>query len=172
MSLSIIDPASQAANPHQNASFWLDVSDKLIKFVALLIGGAWTWMNFKRSRTYAKKLDLQLAGTVFQRESLFVEITATIKNAGASRHSVQQRGTTCEILAVRPDLTEVPIRLLTVFEFENWIEPGESISDLVHYRIDLPPDEIIWLRVNLRIVSEELEWNRSCLIRIDQTVLP
>jgi hypothetical protein len=55
---------------HQNASFWLDVIDKFIKFLALLVGGAWTWLNFKRSRTYAKKLDLQLVGAVFRKQNL------------------------------------------------------------------------------------------------------
>jgi hypothetical protein len=151
---------------HATAKFWLDVVDEIIKASAVFVGAAWTWMNYRRSRTYARKLELQLSGSTFRKHGLYIEITAGLKNLGASRHPVQQEGTTCEILAIAPDLSEIPVRLIPVFELENWIEPGESISDLIQYRIELPPDSIVWLRVNLRIVSKELEWNTSRLIQV------
>src|SRR5271168_3492517 len=99
------------AQPHATARFWLDVIDEVIKAIAVLVGAAWTWMNYRRSRTYAKKLELQLSGSSFRREGLYVEINAGLKNLGASRHRPQQEGTTCELIAIGTDLSEISGRL-------------------------------------------------------------
>lgn len=71
------DPA-MLLSPH--VSFWLDVADKLIKFAAVCLGGVWTWWNFHKSRTYAQKLELQIAGHVFHQGSLYVDVLATLRN--------------------------------------------------------------------------------------------
>jgi hypothetical protein len=46
-----------SSDVHPYASFWLDVADKAIKFVAVLVGASWTWINYKRSRRYKRKLE-------------------------------------------------------------------------------------------------------------------
>ncbi len=161
---------ASASEAHPIASFWLDVADKGIKFFAVLIGAAWTWMNYKRSRVYAKKLELQLSGSIVLKEHLYVEVIAGLKNLAASKHAVQQEGTRCEILAVMKDMEERRVRLYPVFELHEWIEPGETIDDLIQCQILIPPQDIVWIRINLRVVSGKVEWNTSCLIKVDETV--
>jgi hypothetical protein len=39
---------------HAGTSFVLDIVDKAIKFVAVLIGGLWTWWNYRKGRTTNK----------------------------------------------------------------------------------------------------------------------
>jgi hypothetical protein len=78
---------------HPIASFLLDVADKAIKLSAVAIGGLWTWWNFRKSRTYEQRLELEVIGAVFVKESLYGDAKVTLKNIGATKHSVQHIGT-------------------------------------------------------------------------------
>jgi hypothetical protein len=152
---------------HPIAAFWLDVADKLLKALAVFVAAAWTWMNFRRSRTYAEKLDLQLAGDVFFSKGLYVDVTVTLTNLGAAKHFLKPEGTSCEMLLVHSDLQEESVRIFPVFKLHTQIEPGESIGDHVLWRIPTPPADCIWLKVNLRVVSGSVEWNRTLVVRLD-----
>ena len=152
---------------HPNLSIALDIADKLIKLAAVLIGGAWTWWNYRKSRTYEQKLDLQISGTVFlHKGTLYGDVSAIAGNIGASNHSVQQAGTYCELSVVRDDLTESPVRLFDAFRSQDKIEPGESIDETHYWRIDQPIDKLLWVKLSLAVVSNGVEWRTSCLIRI------
>jgi hypothetical protein len=157
------------ASTHETARFWLDVADKLLKAIAVLVAAAWTWMNYHRSRTYAQKLDLQLTGNVFFKKSLFIDITIIVANLGASRHQLQPEGSLCDLILVREDLSAESVRIFfPIFPLHTQIEPGESISDRILWRIDSLPADVVWLKVNLRIVSRSVEWNRTLVLRIDE----
>ena len=155
------------SGPHSGASFWLDVVDRVIKFLALLVGAAWTWMHYQRSRTYAKKLELELEGSVFFKDGLYLETVLRLKNLGAARHPLERRGTLCSIWAVMQDLSEVPMASETVFEQDNWIEPGESVDDSKVFRIEFPYESVVWFKVGLRVVSGSGEWNLTRHIRVE-----
>jgi hypothetical protein len=156
----MFDPA---ANPHPELSFALDVADKAIKLLAVLLGVVWTWWNYKKSRTYAQKLDLQIAGAVFLKDGLCVEVMLGLKNLGSSRHLVQQRGSSCIITAIFDDMSERTVRTFAVFTGQDRIEPGETIIDPLAWWLSLDPRKIVWLKVHLRVVSGSVEW----LIRVD-----
>lgn len=153
--------------PSPTATFILDIVDKSIKFLALCIGGLWTFWNFRKSRTYEQKLDLQLNPVIFLRSgSLYVDITASLKNLGSTKHSLQSEGTSCELLLVRSDLSEQSIRIFPVFSMHNKAEPGETISDRLLWKIAALPEDIVWARINLRVVSGEIEWDTTSVARI------
>ncbi len=155
--------------PHETARFWLDVADKLLKAIAVIVAASWTWMNYRRSRTYAQKLDLQLTGDVFFKTDLFIDIAAVVVNLGAARHLLQPAATTCDIILVHADLFEESVRIFPVFSLHDQIEPGESISDHVLWRIESLPPDVVWLKINLRLVSGKIEWNRTLMVRIDDS---
>lgn len=155
---------------HPNASFWLDLADRIMKFLALLVGSAWTWMHYRRSRTYAQKLELQVDGSVFFKGALYVETTLGIKNLGAARHPVRHEGTSCTLWAIGKDLSELRIYTFDVFERDEWIEPGESIHDSKQYFVDLPSENIIWLKIEVRVISKLAEWNAVRLVRIEPNI--
>jgi len=159
--------ASAANGSHGSAAFWLDVADRVIKFLALLVGAAWTWMHYTRSRTYAKKLELDLEGTVFSRNGLYLETVLKLKNLGAARHELEVSGTTCRVWAVMRDIREIPLLVVPVFEMDRSIEPGESIDYSKVFGIELPDEEIVWLKVSLRVESEDREWNLTRFIRVE-----
>jgi hypothetical protein len=151
---------------HPVAAFWLDVSDKMIKLLAVLVAGAWTWMHYSRGRTYAKKLELQISGSVFLKRNLYLEISTGLKNLGASKYTVQRHGSVCEIVAIMADLSEIPVDIFSPFERHDRIEPGESIGDSRQCLVNLRPEDIVWIQVNLRVISEKTEWNSSYLVKV------
>ena len=116
---------------HPLASFWLDVVDKVVKLAAVCLGGIWTYWNYRKSRTYEQKLELQLAVSLLAEESLYVELTVGLKNLGGTTHQVQQVGSSCEVFAITRDLEEIPVRVMPIFSSEDRIEPGESIGDVL-----------------------------------------
>jgi hypothetical protein len=160
----VLDPA---ATPHPTLSFALDVADKVIKLLAVLLGGIWTYWNYKKSRTYAQKMELQMSGSIFSRGDAYVEIAVSLKNLGAAKHSVQQQGTYCEIAAVFADLTVQSINLSPIFARDEYIEPGETIHDRVLTVLPLDATNIVWIRADMRVVSGRVEWRQSHLLRVE-----
>jgi hypothetical protein len=152
---------------HPTLTFALDLADKLIKLAAVALGGVWTWWNYRKSRTYAQKLDLQLTGDVFFKDGLYVNVAIVLKNLGAAKHLLQSEGTSCEIVAIRKDLSKEEIRIFPVFTLHDQVEPGESINDHVVWRIETRPADIVWLRIDLRVVSGKVEWNTTSMVRVE-----
>ena len=115
---------------------------------------------------HLRSKDLQLAGAVFIRNGLCIEVNVGLKNLGSSKHIVQQQGSSCLITAIFDDLSERPVRTFSVFTHQDQIEPGETITDQLAWRLPLDAAKIMWLRLNLRVVSGSVEWNAGQLIRV------
>jgi len=164
----MLQVSTTSATPHDTARFWLDVADKAIKFVAVVIGGLWTWWNYRKARTYEQKLELEVDGRIFVRNGLFGDVRATVKNIGATKHSVSHQGTFCVLSAVRDDLTEERVRLFSVFSSIGKIEPGESMNDTHYWRIHDSPEDIVWIKLTLRVVSNGVEWVSTRLIPVER----
>ncbi len=152
--------------PHPVLSFWLDVADKLIKFAAVCLGGVWTWWNFRKSRTCAQKLELQIAGHVFQQGDFYVDTLVTLRNVGASRYTLEADENTCEISVLFEDLSEQLLRIFYVFELSDSVEPGAAVSDQLQWRIPVLEEAIVWVKIRLRVASNRIEWNESRLFRV------
>lgn len=144
----------------------LDIADKAIKLIAVMLGGIWTYWNYKKSRTYEQKMELQLAGTIFERNGTYIEVLAKLKNLGETVHPVQQEGTYCEIIAIYSDMSEQSVRLSPIFTRDQYIEPGETISDRVLTLLRTDVTDIVWLRVDLRVASGRVEWQETDVIRL------
>jgi hypothetical protein len=142
--------------PHTTLTFALDIVDKLIKLVAVAIGGWWTWWNYRKSRTYQPKLELEL--TVFLKSDLYGDVRLTVKNIGESMQAVEPAATFCELLIVRDDLSEEGAALFPVFANRRRIEPGEAVVDTFCWCITAPLDGILWVKLELRIVTGGVEW--------------
>ncbi len=155
------------ASLHPKAAFALDIADKAIKAIAVLLGGIWTYWNYGKSRTYEQKLQLQVSGDVFLRGSLYLDVAVVLENVGASKSLIQAQGTTCDVVAIMNDLSELPVRLFPVFALHTQIEPGESVSDHVFWRLENPSEQMVWLMVNLRVISGRIEWNAKAMVRVD-----
>ena len=157
---------------HPVATFWLGVLDEIIKLAAVFIGGLWALWNFRKSRTYQQKLQLEIVGTVFIKKDLYGDVLVTAKNIGASRHVVQKAGSFIEISVILDDLSEHIVELFRVFNDDDSMEPGESINDTKIWSIAPPFDNIVWVRLSLRILSNGVDWRWSSLVRVVQQANP
>src|ERR1700728_1809407 len=153
---------------HPVAPFWLGVLDEIIKLAAVFIGGLWALWNFRKSSTYQQKLQLVIVSTVFIKNDLYGDVLVTAKKSGASRHVVQKAGSFIEISVILDDLSEHIVELFRVFTDEDSMEPGESINDTKFWSIAPPFDNIVWVRLSLRVLSNGVEWRWSSLVRVVQ----
>jgi hypothetical protein len=152
---------------HPYGSFWLDFADKLIKGLAVIVAGAWTLINFKRSRVFHRKLEPSVSGEIFESGGeYYILVQTRLKNVGQSRYIITQKGTGLEAIKLSTQPRE-RISVTPIFENHAWIEPGEQIEDPVILKIP-PPSAFVAVKLTLRVVSrtpEPTEWNCSCIVR-------
>ncbi len=153
----------QSTHPH--LTFALDVADKLIKLAAVVLGGIWTYWNYRKGRIYEQKLDLNILGTVFTRDDLYGDVTLTVKNIGNTQHLVDHDGTICEVAIIRDDLSEESVEFFKVFTDDDALEPGESMIDTLYWTVASPIDNILWVKLTLVVVSNGVEWNSTYMVR-------
>ncbi len=157
---------------HPQLAFALDFADKLIKLAAVLLGGLWTYWNYRKSRTYEQKLELEVVGTVFTRGDLFGDVKLTVKNIGNTQHNVEHEDTFCELSVIREDLSEQSVQLFDVFTEEDSLEPGESMEDALYWSVPAPVDSIVWVKLTLLVVSNGVQWSSTDLIRMGVSPSP
>jgi hypothetical protein len=152
---------------HPVASFWLDVADKAIKALAVMIGFGWTVINFKISRTFQDRIEVSVTGTLHRREYLqTLIVNCQIKNVGQVRYDIEQKGTCVEVFGCAADGSEELIQTIEVFKDHQWIEPLEVIVEPKWLAIS-EPDKLLAIKAAVRIVSNKIEWNGSCIVAID-----
>jgi hypothetical protein len=150
---------------HPHLNFALDVADKVIKLVAVALGGIWTYWNYRKSRTYEQKLDLNIVGTVFTHGDLYGDVRLTVKNIGKTEHIVDHDGTTCELSIIREDLSEESVRFFEVFTDDDRLEPGESMIDTIYWSVPSSVDSILWVKLTLVVVSGGVQWISTDMVR-------
>jgi len=150
---------------HANASFWLDVVDKAIKAVAVLIGGVWTYVNIRISRIYRHKAEVSITGTLHPRgNALLLIIDCRIKNIGQVKYDINQRGTCIQVFGIDDQGNDEQIALLEVFKEHFWVEPGELVTEPKSLLI---PTCYLAIKTTMRVVSAKIEWNASSITTID-----
>ena len=152
----------------------LDIIDKVVKILAVLIGGAWAYLNYRRGRTFKKRLELTICGNTISRNGvLLLSGSAQLKNVGLSKVPIQQKGTAILIsdlragssLAEPTEAAEELALVREVFKDHGWIEPGETIED--SFLLQLPAnEERIGLKLGLRIVAAHIEWNANAIVEL------
>jgi hypothetical protein len=162
--------------PDSCLSSILDIVDKVTKVLALVIGGAWAYLNYRRGRTFKKRLELKVTGKTAQEgKILFLSGTAQIKNVGLSKFPIEQRGTAILIFDLTPaasvtqpaDFIEKRAGVRSVFKEHGWIEPGETIEE--SFLLQLPEnEERVAMKLDLRVVAAHIEWNANCIVEQDK----
>jgi hypothetical protein len=162
-----------AQSVHPYGSFWLDVCDKAIKAIAVIVAGFWTYFNYEKSRTYKSKLEPSVVAEIFQKDGVYYALVeCSLKNVGKSKFPIRQTGTALAAVALRPNGRE-DVALATVFEDHAWIEPEERISDPRVLPIPNPVGYVA-LMLELRILSEtrrafrsslSIEWNAKTVLK-------
>jgi hypothetical protein len=154
-----------AADVHPHASFWLDVADKVVKAIALIVGASWALMNFKRGRTYSPRLEPKVSGEMFSKAGEnYLLVNCRVKNVGQSVYKIEERGTGCEVISLSKSGRK---RLDVINPFKDrhgWIEPGEQIEE--PFILPIPdPNTFVALKLDLRVVSNKIAWSGSSMVK-------
>jgi hypothetical protein len=176
----MLQPVAQIAQktPSSSLSTTLDVLDKVVKILAVIIGSAWAYLNYRRGRTFSHRLEPEISGKIFRyRNAWVLSGVAKVKNLGLSKVSIEQRGTaiiiddlvlkTSQEESPKLETEEISNGVLEVFKAHGWIEPGEPIEESFLFALPLQSDRVA-VRVELRIVSEDIEWNADSIAELPQ----
>lgn len=156
-------------DPHAGAKFWLDVADKAIKTFALLVGAGWTYLNYRRGRTFRRRLELEVTGELFERTGAhYLSMICRLKNVGLTEVPLQERGTACTVFAIREAemRPEKPEDIYEVFKEHAWIEPGELITHQELIPLPFFSKDLVGILLRVRVVSPGIEWNAGCVVKI------
>ncbi|MGA8687479.1 MAG: hypothetical protein WB623_23975 [Candidatus Sulfotelmatobacter sp.] len=181
--LQSLSQAVQNATAPAGPKITLDVIDKVVKIIAVILGGIWTYLNYVRGRTFKRRLEPKILGKISRGvrvDTWMVSGIAQAKNVGLSKVDIEASGTAIVIddmiLGTSkkgvPKMVEVDILggVLGVFERHGWIEPGETIEESFAAPLPVRNDRAA-VRLRLRIVSrhrifKNIEWNADAIAEL------
>jgi hypothetical protein len=152
----------------------LDTVDEVVKVTAVLVGGAWTYLNYARGRTFQTRLEIDLSGTIGNSDGAqFFVGECKAKNVGLSKIPLKNVGTGVMIYALRSvsvpgghRVAEEEVVVRDLFSMHGWIEPGETIADPIV--IAIPPSSLplLGVRMAVMISNGKTTWNASAITQL------
>jgi len=152
-----------------------DAIDLTLKTLALVVGAAWTVLNYFRGRTFTRRLEPTIHGEVVELQGAkYLTGDLAVKNVGLTKVEVTQEPTALVVWFVNsagPQMSEQMMAAHNVFKDHGWIEPGETISEPFLVPLPASAQEPLIVRLDLRIVSrgdttKDVEWNSSTMVPI------
>lgn len=148
-----------------------EVVQSACTILAILGGAAWAYFNFFKGRTYRPRLEPTLSGKFISKDGAsYLVTTAQLKNVGLSRVKIKQEGSALQIFSYQiathvskvHELKQEYLAIFSVFEAHGWIEPNEVIED--QRFLVMPGGSSAAIRLELRIVSDGIEWNVATIV--------
>ena len=146
------------APPPANPTAWKDIADEALKVLALLVGAAWTLLQYWRTHPNRQKPEVIVEGRMLQQnEDAYLSIHASMKNVGQREYCIDRRGTSLRIW----ELSEASIKekalpdefeVLKVFSEHRQMEAGTTIHD--NLALALPKSKhasVSLYRIELRV---------------------
>ena len=133
----------------------------------------WGGYKFYKGRVYRPRLEAGITGTVdLQGSNIVLTWEASLKNVGSSKVDVRDKGTGLRVYSARVASGVAKAQAvdwdrhatIPVFEKHEWIESDEAIEDADSLYI--PRDAVRSLKLDLRVVSEGIEWNETEVIDV------
>jgi hypothetical protein len=149
----------------------VDITQKALASLALLVAGLWAYFKYFRGRTYRDRIEAEISGVTLQEGQIdYLVITVRVKNVGLSRVPIQQKGSGLRVFTgklVFPDskiaqeLEWSSVAVISILEGHAWVEPGESVSD--QRLFVLPKDSSVAVKLELQLVSETQMWSNTAV---------
>lgn|SRR2546423_2478041 len=159
----------------------LDLVRTIVQVAAIAVGAVWGYYQFIRSRTFKRRLDATVSGSVLHEGgAVYVRVSSKAKNVGLCKVKLRQAGTAVEILSHAPKGKPNGIAVVnweylgtfSIFQKHLVVEPGETIADELLIALPALLTGQVF-RLELRIVSKGIEWNAlSILEPVSQICVP
>jgi hypothetical protein len=148
-------------------SLTLDQLDKVVKILAILVGGVAAYYKFFKGRVHVSRLELKVSGSVKCKDTFsYLYITASVKNIGLSKVDIDREESGLRITSSKPGATKNVAHavewgegsVFNVFTDDPSVEPGETVEE--KYLIAIPgcEQEHLAFRLQLLIQSKNAYW--------------
>jgi hypothetical protein len=155
---------------HPQITFWLNVvADKVMKFIALVVGALWTYFLYRRSHPDESRPEVEAEGSLFKQElKTYLSIRCTMKNVGQSEYWIERQGTVCEVGFLPGDdcVPPIPYRAQDVFGAHIQMEAGATIREslMVPVPFHQELEKLRGVEIRLRVrVSGKVKFLRRLL---------
>jgi len=173
------DPAAKSTL--DNAKDIADIISSAITALAIIIGGAWAYFKFVRGRTYRPRVEMQLAGQWWRTEGkCLLRARVTIKNVGSSKLKLRQKGSGLRVSVLDSDQSPPPAsarwregKVYTIFDQHDWIESGETVSDVVLLDLGVPETSPVLLEGRMvwpRLIGRNIVSAAREIVPADSTI--
>jgi hypothetical protein len=153
----------------------VEIAKNICEVLAILVGGAWTYLNYFRGRTYRPRLELGLSASIEKRGlHSFLGISAQVKNVGLSKVKIDQSGTGVLVYAAVPNADvdvsyprelewDEKYSIFEVFTSHQWIEPNEPVGQML--LVILPEPPALAYKIELKVLSGKIWWTAVTTIQ-------
>ena len=124
---------------HALISNWVETVKNVCEILAILVGAAWTYLNYFRGRIYKPRIECAVEALIEKHSGHpFLRATVRVRNLGLSKVQIEQKGTA--LLIYSADLQEQsasfpiqvrwsnPVGAFDVFSGWQWVESSEAVA--------------------------------------------
>jgi hypothetical protein len=158
---------------HALISSWVETVKNVCEILAILVGAAWTYLNYFRGRTYKPRLECSIDASVEKHSGhSFLQVAVKVRNIGLSRVPVDPRGTALLVYSLAAqDHTpsfpsqirwDNPVAAFGLFSGKKWVESSETIAEAL--MVALPRAGAVTYKVTLKVVSGEIWWTAESIL--------
>lgn len=154
-------------------SHWVETAKNVCELLAILVGAAWTYLNYFRGRIYKPRLECSVEASIEKHSGhSFLKAIVRVRNIGLSKVPIQQEGTGLLIFfANMQDQSPAfpsqvrwnePVAAFGVFSGQKWVEPSEPIAESLI--VALPHGDTFTYKATLKVVSGEIWWTAESVV--------
>lgn len=139
---------------------WTSAVLNLVQIAAIILGTIWAYYKFVRGRTFHRRAELTIAGSLLESETPTVRAHASMKNTGGSVIPLRAKVLRVTTFSPgdldtkgRPEWRE--IAHAPVFQDHDWIESQETIADDVLCPVPNIAADIAAIRVTGLVYEEK-----------------
>jgi hypothetical protein len=157
---------------------WTSMTLNLVQAIAILVGGTWVYFKFIRSRTFARRAELDVQAAIYEvTNGLMIKAHVNLKNAGLSKLPLREglqiaklSGTLTDEWTAGANLIWHDLMQSRIFTQHQWVEAQETIEDEVLLPVERGQEEWLAFRVTvvvtgIRSIFRKLDpaWNASTI---------
>ena len=148
----IAQKAARAGSNLATVKTWTDVIGKIITGVAVIVGGVWAYFKFVKGRIFRPRVEIEMSSQWLDMDGKkWLQARIRVKNIGASKIQLRQKGSGLRILALAADQPTAPAaaawdrrKTCAILEKHSWIESGETVSDDILLDLGIPPGPVMF----------------------------
>jgi hypothetical protein len=126
---------------------WADIIETIVTPLAVIVGALWAYFKFARGRIFRPRIGIDMSAQwVDVDEVSWFQVRVRVKNIGASKISLEQKGTGLRVSIFSPAQHAAPataswnrIKTCPILEAHSWVESGETVSDDLLINLGVAP---------------------------------